>query len=165
MSLLPWIFITITIIGADRLSKILIISTINTTDSIQVIKGFFSIIRVENSGAAWSMFQNGRFIFIALTIIALIFIYYFMVKTHDKFLRLSLSVIAGGAIGNLIDRIAKGSVIDFFNFNFGSYNFPTFNIADMSIVIGTVLLAYYMLFLHDKRRNQLPEEPSIGDRI
>jgi signal peptidase II len=76
-----------------------------------------------------------------------------LIKVHGRLLGLSLSFILGGGIGNLIDRIVRGSVVDFLDFYIGSYDYPKFNAADSFIVVGTILLAYYILFVH-KEHNE-----------
>jgi len=143
-----WIFIAVVVAVADQVSKYLVTIKIQYGEKIPVISDFFYLTRHSNKGAAWGMFQNARIYLIILTIAASSVIIYFLFKTQDKFLKLSLSLILGGAIGNLIDRILKGAVTDFLDFYFGSYNFPTFNLADSFIVIGSILLAYYLIFIY-----------------
>ena len=101
-----------------------------------------------NTGAAWSILSGQRVLFIIITSIACLVIGYFLVKSKNKLLKLSLSLIFAGAVGNLIDRVSKGSVTDFLRFDFGSYTFPVFNVADMSVVIGSALPMYYMFFIY-----------------
>ena len=143
-----WIAIVLILVAIDRYSKYVITQNIAYGDRIPVIGDFFYLTNHDNYGAAWGIFQNGRFFFIGMTAIVSIAIIVIMVKSHSKFLRLALSVILGGAFGNLIDRIYKGGVTDFLDFYIGSYHFPTFNAADMCVVAGTILLAVYMLFIY-----------------
>lgn len=140
--------VILVIIAADQVSKYLIVNSISYGDLVPVINNFFYITYHENKGAAWGIFQNGRYFFIAIGIIILIILFYFLIKSKNKLLKVSLSFLMGGAVGNLTDRIVRGSVVDFLDFYFGSYNFPTFNIADSFIVIGTILLAFYMFFIY-----------------
>lgn len=146
-----WGIIILLIVALDQITKHLIVGNIQFGNSIPIINKFFYLTYWENKGAAWGMFQNGRYVFIPLTLIISVVIFYYIYKMDNKLLRLSLSFVMGGAFGNLIDRVAKGSVTDFFHFYFGSYEFPIFNVADSFVVIGTFLLAYYFLFvLKDK---------------
>ncbi|HHV98570.1 MAG TPA: signal peptidase II [Clostridiaceae bacterium] len=143
-----WAIIVILIIAADQVSKFFITKNVDLGELIEIIRNFFYITYIRNKGAAWSIFQNGRYFFIVMTIIASILIIYFLLKSKNKILSLSLSFILGGAIGNLIDRIAAGSVVDFLEFHFWSYRFPVFNVADIFITTGTILLAYYLIFIY-----------------
>lgn len=143
-----WITIVAILIGIDRYSKYIINKNIAFGERISIIDKFFYLTNHDNLGAAWGMFQNGRYIFIGLTIIVAAIIIVYMTKAQSKFLKLALSVILGGAFGNLIDRVYKGGVTDFLDFYIGSYHFPTFNAADMCIVLGTILLAIYLLFIY-----------------
>jgi signal peptidase II len=155
---LLWIFIIIICYAIDRITKALIIANIEYSSPLAVIKDFFLIVHSENAGAAWGIFQNGRYYFIAATIIVLMILIYILYKyaPHvNKTLGISLSVIIGGSAGNLKDRITSGKVIDFLDFHLGSYHFPTFNFADMCLVCGTILLSIYLLFIHkDKNKKE-----------
>lgn len=97
------------------------------------------------------MLQNKRAIIIPVTFIFLILAIYYLFKFKNRFLRLSLLFIVSGAAGNFIDRATKVSVTDFFQFQFGSYYTPIFNIADMFIISGTFMLAYYLIFNSNKK--------------
>jgi signal peptidase II len=143
-----WIFIIVMISAIDQISKYLIIKNVKYNQLIPVIDKFFYITYHENKGAAWGIMQEKRSIFIVLTLVLSVIMGYVLFKTENRLLKLSLSLILGGAIGNLIDRIFKGSVADFLDFHFGAYNFPTFNVADMFIVIGTILLSIFILFIY-----------------
>lgn len=143
-----WIAIVLVLIGIDRYTKYVITQNIKFGDMIPVIGDFFYLTNHDNYGAAWGLFQNGRYFFIPMTIIVTIAMIVILIKAKSRFLKLALSVILGGAYGNLIDRIYKGGVTDFLDFYIGSYHFPTFNAADMCVVAGTILLAVYMLFIY-----------------
>ncbi|NTV90254.1 MAG: signal peptidase II [Clostridiales bacterium] len=143
-----WIIIAALVIAIDQGSKYLISVKIPYGEMIPVLGDFFQLTYHHNQGAAWGILQNARYFFVTLTIIVVAVMIYILFKTDSKFLKLSLSFLIGGAVGNLIDRIIRGGVTDFLNFFIGSYNFPTFNAADMSIVFGTILLAVYLLFIY-----------------
>lgn len=116
---------------------------------------------LENKGAAFSILQGKTIFLILMVSIVSLAILYFLIKYKHKFLRLSLSLILGGALGNLYDRIfSGGSVVDFLEFHFGSYVFPTFNVADILVVVGTILLMIYILFLYkeEKPETAKPEQ-------
>ncbi len=121
---------------------------------ITVIDGFFNIVHVGNTGAAWSLF-SGRSTFLALlaagTLIA-IFAWRRQLGLPLRTVQVSFGLLCGGIIGNLTDRIVHGHVIDFLDFHFGGYVFPTFNVADSCICVG---VAVYLL--HSLRQ---PEAPS-----
>ena len=147
-----WVIIIVLIVAVAQLAKLLIINNIEFGNSIPVIENFFYIAHWQNKGAAWGLMQNGRLFFIPATIVISIVLVRFLYKYDNVLLRTSISMILGGAIGNLIDRIARsGGVVDFLDFYIGSYHFPTFNVADSFIVIGTFLLAYYMLFVYKEK--------------
>ena len=143
-----WILIIGIIIGIDQFFKFMVVKSLVIGGSITVIDKFFYIYHMGNTGAAWSIFEGQRGLFIVITLIACIAIAYFLVKSKNKLLKLALSLIFAGAVGNLIDRVSKGSVTDFLRFDFGSYMFPVFNVADMSVVVGSALLMYYMFFIY-----------------
>ncbi|MCC5425349.1 signal peptidase II [Clostridium botulinum] len=132
----------------DRISKIWALNTLTSGRDIVVIKNLFTFSYLENRGAAFGIFQN-RLIFLSLiTAIVILGVVYFIVKYKptSKLLKISLSLIISGAIGNLIDRIYYKFVVDFIMLHYKDvYYFPTFNVADMLVVIGTVLLAIYIL--------------------
>lgn len=143
-----WAVIILAIIGLDQLTKYIVVNRIGLGEEKTVIDGFFHLTHWQNTGAAWGIMKDGRVILIPITIIVSIVLAYYLVKSKNKMFKLSLSLILGGAIGNLIDRaFREGGVVDFFDFHFGSYNFPSFNVADSFIVIGTILLGYYILFV------------------
>ncbi|ACA55859.1 signal peptidase II [Clostridium botulinum] len=132
----------------DRISKIWALNTLASGKDIIVIKNLFTFSYLENRGAAFGIFQN-RLIFLSLiTAIVILGVAYFIVKYKptSKLLKISLALIISGAIGNLIDRIYYKFVVDFIMLHYKDvYYFPTFNVADMLVVIGTVLLAIYIL--------------------
>ena len=136
-------------IAIDRVTKLIVRAEIPYGENIQVIKNFFYITYHENKGAAWGLLQNQRIFFIVITSLMIILLFYIIARSYNKLLKLAISLIISGAIGNLIDRCLKdGGVPDFLNFYFGNYNFPTFNVADMFVTCGAILLGIYMIFLY-----------------
>jgi len=132
----------------DRITKIWALNTLANIPEIVLIKDFFSFSYLENRGAAFGIFQNKVFFLALITFIVMIAIGYYLIryKPNSKLLRMSLSLILSGAIGNLIDRVGYKYVVDFILIHYKDiYYFPTFNIADMLVVIGTALLAIYLM--------------------
>ncbi len=128
-----------------------------------VIGDFFRITLVRNAGAAFGLFQGGRVFFIAASIIAIIFIVYVGLKLprSDWQRRLLLGMILGGAIGNLIDRVYAGQVIDFLDVGFGMHRWPVFNVADMGVSVGAAFLLIYLM--RDSRHKETdPPPPEEG---
>ena len=128
----------------DFVVKIIINNNIALYDSINIIPNFFSITYVRNTGAAFSILENNRIFFIIIGIIALIFIYLYLIKNKvlNKYMMVCYSMLIAGIIGNMYDRIIYGYVIDFLSFNIFGYNFPVFNIADSLIVVSIILLMF-----------------------
>ena len=126
----------------DQITKFMIINTMHIHESFPVIKNFFHITYVQNDGAAWSMLKGNRFLLIVIALIALGLMCFFIFKNQNLSLleNVSISILIGGILGNLIDRILYGYVIDFLDFRFGSYYFPVFNVADICIVISVILI-------------------------
>jgi signal peptidase II len=135
----------------DQITKYVVEARIRLHDVIIVIPGFFNLTHVRNKGAAFGMlsglpeFWRSAF-FITVTIIAVITIIVLIVKTHERLPLYAFSLIAGGAVGNVIDRIRYGEVVDFIQWYVRSYYWPSFNVADSAISIGVALLAIEMLF-------------------
>ena len=111
-------------------------------DNIDIIPGFFSLTYVENKGAAWGILNNSTIVLVGISVIVLLLISKYISSTIEftKLSVVSYGLLIGGIFGNLMDRIFRGFVIDFLNFNILGYNFPVFNIADTMIVIGVILM-------------------------
>lgn len=140
------IIFTIIFFFIDLISKLIVSNFMNVQDSIIVISNFFNITYVRNTGAAWSIFagKTWMLIMISLIIISIIVWYIFKNKPKNNLEKISYSMILGGSVGNLFDRIIYGYVIDFLDFNLFGYDYPIFNLADTFIVIGVLLLVIYM---------------------
>ena len=126
----------------DIVVKLLVKSKLVFQQSIEIIDNFFYITYVKNTGAAWSILSGKQLFLIMFSIIVVIslLIYLYKKKTYTKFETVGYSLLIAGAVGNLIDRVVYGYVIDYLNFYIFNYNFPIFNIADSCIVIGIMLL-------------------------
>jgi signal peptidase II len=136
----------------DQLSKMIIKNNLNMNDNIEVIRNFFYITYVENTGAAWSIFQGARWFFVAMTVIMIIILLRYLYKVNNKCFRTAASLIIGGGLGNLLDRVISGRVTDFISLNFWGYGFPVFNISDSFVFIGTIILGIYVLAYEGTKR-------------
>lgn len=150
------LFITITVILIDVISKILVSNNLLLHESITIIPHFFYITYTHNYGGAWSILENSTSIITIISLVVIIGIgyYIFKHKITKKIELVGYSLLLGGAIGNLIDRIIYGYVIDFFDFYILGYDFPIFNIADINIVIGITLLLFSTMFEVNKNGNK-----------
>jgi len=143
-ALLPWLGLALILLIADQFTKVLILGYYQLGDSSPVT-GFFNIVRVHNSGAAFSFLSSAsgwqRWFFTAIGLGAAVFIVY-MLRAHpgQKLFSFALACILGGAIGNVIDRLLHGYVVDFLDFHYAGTHFPAFNIADSAISIGAACL-------------------------
>ena len=142
------IILSAVIVGIDQLIKYFVYNFLKPVGSIDVIPGLFSLDYVENKGAAFGMMANMRWVFIVFTIVVIAIILYvvFKKKITNKLFIASAILLIGGGIGNLIDRIFLGFVIDYLSISFFP---PVCNFADYCITIGTVLLLVYLLFFSD----------------
>ena len=130
--------ISIIVVALDQMTKYLAINYINPYDSIKILP-FLHLVLVTNKGAAFGMFKHiGSSFFIAASVIAIIFVIYLLIRGKED--HLGLSLILGGAIGNLIDRILYGSVVDFIDLSIGKYHWPAFNIADSALSVGVTII-------------------------
>jgi len=141
------------IILLDQITKHYIDSYMSVGDSFPVIQGLFNITHVRNPGAAFGIFSKSPEIFrtvflIAVTSAAMVLILYYIRTNRERggLLNLAMSLIFGGAIGNLVDRIRFGEVIDFLDFYIGSNHWPAYNVADSAISTGAVLLLLAMIW-------------------
>ena len=131
----------------DQVIKIVLSDKMVADQSFVVIKDFFSITLVHNEGAAFSLLTGNRILLISIGILALVglIIYIKKLEVIDDFDIFIYSLLLGGIVGNLIDRIIYGYVIDYLSFNFGGYFFPIFNFADICIVVSIVLMIFRTL--------------------
>ncbi len=130
----------------------------NLGKNFDVIDGFLRVTLVRNSGAAFGMLQGGRVLLIAASVAASIFIVFLAEKVppHERAKRVFLGMILGGAIGNLVDRLYPGHVIDFIDMGVASHRWPVYNLADSAVTIGGTLLVLTFLL----KREPKPEQPS-----
>lgn len=137
-----YILITI-LVAIDQIIKFFSLTMLKEIGSYPIIQDFFHLTYVENRGAAFGMLQNKRWLFIIITSAVLVFIFLYLRRNIDKRLKLILSVISAGAIGNLIDRVYHGFVVDMFDFR-GIWQF-VFNFADICVVLGGISLIVLLM--------------------
>ena len=145
-------FLFLFLVILDQITKALVIFFFELYESI-VILPFFNVTFVVNYGFAFGLFNNPSLNQILVSIIILIIILYFLyllMKTQDKIFQLTLVIILAGAIGNFIDRIYRGYVVDFIDIYIGKFHWPAFNIADSCITVGFVIMMINILFLNKK---------------
>ncbi len=136
----------------DQLTKILIDSRMALYEDIEIIKGFFHITYTRNYGAAWSILEGKGTLFAIMALIVSCGIIYYLIKNRNasKLERTAMILICGGALGNMIDRVVHGYVVDFLNFYIFGYDYPVFNIADSFLVIGVGMLVIETIFSKEK---------------
>jgi signal peptidase II len=142
--LLPWLAIAALIIVADQLTKALILDAFQLGES-RTVTSFFNLVRWHNTGAAFSFLADAagwqRWFFVALGLTATAFIVWMLLRHGEQRLfGVALALILGGALGNVIDRLLHGYVVDFIQVHWGSAYFPSFNVADSAITVGAGLL-------------------------
>jgi signal peptidase II len=154
---LPYLLVAATALGLDRWTKALIQQRFGLNESISVIDGFFNITYVRNTGVAFGIFSSisspAKSLLLSIfTACAAVIVVMYSVRSpvRNRLLQIALSLILGGALGNLFDRLAYGYVVDFLEFYVGSYHWPSFNVADSAISVGVLLLAFEII------RNETP---------
>lgn len=130
--------ITALVFGLDQFTKYIIHTYLKTYESIEVLP-FFQIVHVRNTGAAFGILRGlGNGVFIGITILAILIVVLLLFKSNDD--RVAFSLILGGALGNLTDRLIRGYVVDFLDLYVGKYHWPAFNVADSALTFGIGLL-------------------------
>ena len=145
-------FLFLTLVILDQITKALVINFFNLYDSVALLP-MINLTFVVNYGFAFGLLNNPSLnqILVSLVILAIIIYFlYLLIKTQDKIFQLTLTLILAGALGNFIDRIFRGFVIDFIDIYIGKYHWPAFNIADSCITVGFVVLMINILFLNKK---------------
>jgi signal peptidase II len=141
------------IVAADQISKALILNNLPLHHSVPVIAGMFNITHILNPGGAFGLMADMSvvvrtivFLFISSMAVGLILYFYYKTPPTYKLLATGFALIFGGAIGNLIDRVRFGTVVDFLDFYIGNHHWPAFNIADSAITVGIFIFIYHLVF-------------------
>lgn len=140
----------ICVIALDQVTKAVVSHGMDLNEAIAVVPGFFNLVFIKNPGAAFGILSRagamGKIVLIAATLAELFIILLFLKNAKTRLFAFALSMIAGGAVGNLIDRIKNGAVVDFLDFYAGSLHWPAFNVADSAITTGVVIAFIAMYF-------------------
>ncbi len=148
---IKWFALFLILVAADQFTKQLAIIQLKGNSGITIIKNVFKLFYLENHGAAFGIFQEQRIPLLIITVLVLIFIGYifYRVPHESKFTAIKwiLVILAAGAVGNMIDRIYNGYVVDFLYFEL--INFPVFNVADCYVVAGAILAVILIIFYYD----------------
>ena len=136
------LIVAIVILIIDQLTKKIITAIMNIGDSYEVIPHFLNITSHRNNGAAWGILSGkmGFFYISTLIILAVLIIFYIKETKYNAFMQVAISLLFAGALGNFIDRLFNGEVVDFIDTNIFGYDFPIFNIADSSLTIGVIFV-------------------------
>jgi signal peptidase II len=143
-SWLPWLGLSLAVLIADQFTKVLIVGYYHLGES-RYITSFFDIVHAQNTGAAFSFLHDAsgwqRWMFTGIGLVAAVFIVW-MLRSHagQKLFSFALACILGGAIGNVVDRLLRGSVVDFLQVHWQQHYFPAFNVADSAITVGAACL-------------------------
>lgn len=142
----------------DQLTKAIVVSQMALYEEVPFLPGLIRFYHTRNTGAAFSMFSDNRWVFMVFSVIAMMIMTYLLVKFHGRhwLLSVSLAAVLGGGIGNMIDRVLSGYVVDFLDFQF--MKFAVFNVADIFVTCGSVALAVYILFIEPKVEKRLQEQ-------
>ena len=149
------LFVTLAVLILDQFTKAYILKTMSVGDSYSVIPGFLNITSHRNTGAAWGILSGKMGFFFLVTIIVLGLLTYFYIKEARGhfWMQMAISLLFAGALGNFIDRMKNGEVVDFIDTYIFGYDFPIFNVADSSLTVGVILILILLLF--DSKKNKV----------
>lgn len=146
---IPLIVAVVLLIGIDQFTKFLTIKYLMPVGSVDIINNFFKLTYVENRGAAFGIMQGAKWVFVIIAVIILIFAIRYYIKLckekKNRLMRVSLLLVVSGAIGNVIDRVFRGYVVDLLDFNVFGYDFPVFNFADICVCVGAAIMIISVL--------------------
>lgn len=154
------VLVAVLVILADQVSKILVEKRMELGQSISIVADFFRLTFVQNAGGAFGISLGGEWFYLMASIVAIffIFIYFRRMSAMGAGLRVSLAMILGGALGNLVDRLRCGTVTDFLDFGIGRLRWPVFNLADAAVTVGVVV---FLLSLLRKKTEDRGEDKAI----
>jgi len=148
------LFVSAILVLADQVSKAIVVRTMSLYESVPVIENFFHFTYITNDGMAFGIdFPFGYFIFSLVSALLTLFLFWYLwtVRNDSLAIRLGLAMIIAGAVGNLIDRLMLGEVIDFLDFMIGNFHWYVFNLADSYVTVGMVLILTDSIFFEKKR--------------
>jgi len=158
-----WIILILALIGIDQATKWYVLVNRLQFNKFPVIKDFFYLTYVENRGAAFGILQDFRWFFIILTIVAVGLMTWYFIKNKNRVARMALALIISGAVGNFIDRLIRGYVVDFLDFYPFGYDFPVFNAADICINVGAFLFIIYIVFIYREPEKTPAKADEVSD--
>ncbi|WP_417630821.1 signal peptidase II [Enterococcus faecalis] len=143
--LVVYFLISALLVGFDQWSKYLTVQNISLGETKEFIPGFLSLTHLRNTGVAWSLLEGKMIFFYVITVIVSVVIIYLLIKNYKKsvWYSVGLSFVLAGAIGNFIDRVRLGYVVDMLQTDF--MNFPIFNVADSTLVVGVICIFIYLI--------------------
>jgi len=170
------ILIVASVFILDQISKYVVKHTLQLSESVSILGTFFQLSYVQNSGMAFGIQIENKILFTLLSIVALTLVIYYLIKSKKEhpFLQIALALILGGAIGNILDRLIYGKVVDFLDFEFFDISLPTFkflvinfqgyhmtrwpvfNIADAAVSCGMILIALSVIFIKESSKSEVP---------
>jgi signal peptidase II len=146
------------VILLDQITKWIVLKTIPMYGSYPVLDSFFHLVHVRNRGVAFGILNRAGsqiilylLTLVTLTAVVLLVCWFARLRENEGKAGLGLSLVVGGALGNLIDRVRMGEVVDFLDFHIGAFHWPAFNVADSAITVGTLWLAFTLLFSSDAK--------------
>lgn len=153
---MKYYFLALIVIILDQLTKWIVATKMELYEQIPIIEKLLYLTSHRNKGAAFGILQGQMWLFFVVTLVVVIFIVYYIQRyaKESKLLGVSLGLVLGGAIGNFIDRLFRGEVVDFVDVYIFTYDFPIFNIADMALVIGVGLLMVQILLEEGKNKEK-----------
>lgn len=145
-------------VALDQITKAIVVSNMALYEELPFIPGFMRFYYTQNTGAAFSMLSEHQWVFMVFSVVAMVLIVYLLYRFHGRhpMLSVSLAAVLGGGIGNMIDRVLNGYVVDFLDFQF--MDFAVFNVADIFVTCGSVALAVYIVFVEPRVERRLQEE-------
>ena len=157
---MKFLWLASVVIVADQVTKWIVQTSMALQDSTPVLGDFFRLTYIHNSGAAFGLKIGPPFVHTAISIVALLALVWLFrsVPSDNRIMRPALSMVLGGALGNIIDRVRLGMVVDFFDVGIGALRWPVFNVADSCVTIGILLIALTSI-PHMKLENRFPKVP------
>ena len=147
-------------VAADQIIKFIVDGNIALNEHIDVIPGVVSLTHIRNAGAAWSMMEGKTWflVLMPIAVIAAALVYMYRHRGGSKLMMVSLALVMGGGIGNLIDRVRMHEVIDYIKCEL--FDFPIFNLADICVVVGAIMFCVYMMFFEESAKKDIKKKQS-----